>query len=211
MKTRAYIADTSALRDDAAFNRSLTLVSAERVNKINRCKKKDDKIRSLAAGLLLEKALDDVGVGEREIRTDDNGKPYLANGAVFFNLSHSGDRVMCAVSDMEVGCDVQKIGEANPKIADRFFDPSERLLINAIADENEKTNMFYRLWTLKESYAKVLGTGLKTPLNSFSVTTWTDVNGFYFKEYDIEDGYKYAVCGKSPHFETCAVLTELLK
>ncbi len=210
MKTKVYIADTSALRDDAVFERCLTRVSGERVNKINRCAKHEDKIRSLAAGLLLEKALDDVGVSEREIRTDDNGKPYLANGAVFFNLSHSGGRVMCAVSDMEVGCDVQKVGEANTKIADRFFDPSERLQINAIADKSERTNMFYRLWTLKESYVKALGTGLKTPLNSFSVTAKESVNGYYFKEYNIEDGYKYAVCGKSPYFETCAVLTELL-
>lgn len=210
MKTKVYIADTGALRDDAVFGRCLTRVSGERLNKINRCAKHDDKIRSLAAGLLLEKALDDVGISDREIRIGYDGKPYLASGAISFNLSHSGERVMCAVSDMEVGCDVQKIGEVNFKIADRFFSPSERRLLNSIEDESEKIKMFYRLWTLKESYIKAVGTGLKTPLKSFSVTTWTDVNGFYFKEYDISDGYAYAVCGKSPHFDERADLVELL-
>ncbi len=210
MKTRVYIADTSALRDDAVFGRCLARVSGERLNKINRCAKHDDKIRSLAVGLLLEKALDDVGISEREIRIGSGGKPYLTNSAIFFNLSHSGERVMCAVSDMEVGCDVQKIGEVNFKIADRFFSPSERRLLNSIEDKNEKIKMFYRLWTLKESYIKAVGTGLKTPLGSFSVTTRENLNGYHFKEYYISDGYAYAVCGKSPYFDERADLVELL-
>ena len=210
MKTKVYIADMSALRDDAVFSRCLTRVGGERLNKINRCAKHNDKIRSLAVGLLLEKALDDIGIGDREIRIGDNGKPYLASSAVFFNLSHSGERAMCAVSDMEVGCDVQKIGEANLKIAGRFFSPSERQLLNSIEDESEKIKMFYRLWTLKESYVKALGTGLKTPLGSFSVTTGENVNGYHFKEYYTSDGYVYAVCGKSPYFDELTDLVELL-
>ncbi len=210
MKTKVYIADTSALRDGEVFSRCLTLVSGERINKINRYAKHDDKIRSLAAGLLLEKAFDNIGISGREIRIGDNGKPYLANGAVFFNLSHSGERAMCSVSDMEVGCDVQKIGEANLKIADRFFSPSECKMLNAAGDESEKIKMFYRLWTLKESYVKAVGTGLKTPLGSFSVTTGENVNGYHFKEYYISDGYAYAVCGKSPYFENIAVRVSLM-
>ena len=210
MKTKVYIADTSPLRDGAVFSRRLTCVSGERLNKINRCAKHDDKIRSLAAGLLLEKALDDIGISDREIRIGDNGKPYLANGTVFFNLSHSGERVMCAVSDMEVGCDVQRIGEANLKIADSFFSPYERGLLSSIEDENAKIKMFYRLWTFKESYVKALGTGLKTPLKSFSVTAEESVNGYYFKEYYIEDGYAYAACGKSIYFEDIAVRVTLV-
>ena len=92
MKTKVYIADTSPLRDSAVFSRCLTRVGGERLNKINRCAKHDDKIRSLAAGLLLGKTLDDLNINDREIRIGDNGKPYLASGAVFFNLSHSGDK-----------------------------------------------------------------------------------------------------------------------
>ena len=210
MKTKVYIADTSALRDSAVFSQCLARVSGERLNKINRCAKHDDKIRSLAAGLLLEKALDDIGISEREIRIGDNGKPYLANGAIFFNLSHSGERVMCAVSDMEVGCDVQKIGTTSLKIADRFFSASERQLLNSIEDESAKINMFYRLWTLKESYIKAVGTGLKTSLKSFSVTAQENVNGYYFKEYYINDGYAYAVCGQSSNIDNLAVRVTLM-
>ena len=216
MITRAYIADTGALRNEETFNRLITYVSTERRTKIDRCAKRKDKILSLAAGLLLETALSDAGVADRTIIVGDNGKPYLASGEIFFNLSHSGDRVMCAVSDREVGCDVQQTGEINLKIADRFFSPDEKMFLDSITDENEKIDVFFRLWTLKESYIKMLGTGLKMPLKSFSVSFFDDVpvfaekkNKYRFKEYSTSDNYKYAVCTESSSIADKVTVVEI--
>ena len=215
IRTRVYIADTGALWNEETFNRLVAYVSTERRKKIDKCAKRKSKIQSLGAGLLFEKALDDAGVTDRTIIVGDNGKPYLAGCAVFFNLSHSGDRVMCALSGGEVGCDVQKTGKKSLKIADRFFSPSEKELLESITDENDKADMFYRLWTLKESYIKMLGTGFETPLGSFTVSMTENipvldgnVNKYYFKEYSLSDDYKYAVCAESPCFEDRAVVVE---
>ena len=216
MMTRTYIAGTATLWNDETFNRLTAYVNKDRQAKIDRCAKKKDKILSLAAGLVLEKALDDVGVSDRAIIVGDNGKPYLAGGEVFFNLSHSGDKVMCALSDTEVGCDVQKTGEISRKIADRFFSASERAFLNGITDEKDRTDMFFRLWTLKESYIKMLGTGFKTPMGSFSVSIADNIpvfdgnsDKYYFKEYSLSDGYKYAVCAEFPCFEDEAAIVEI--
>ena len=45
-----------------------------------------------------------------------------------YNLSHSGDYVLCSVStgqDTKVGCDIEEMKEPNLKIARRFFCPAE--------------------------------------------------------------------------------------
>ena len=68
------------------------------------------------------------------------GKPYLVNKAFYFNVSHSGEYVVCAVSDEEVGIDIEY------KNASRIFNDS--------IDATKK-------WTMYESYIKLLGDNVK--------------------------------------------------
>jgi len=75
----------------------------------------------------------------------ENGKPSLANGAVHFNLSHSGDLAVIAVSDHEIGVDVEQIRDG--------FD-YESIMPAANRDE------FFRAWTRKEACLKARGLGL---------------------------------------------------
>ncbi|WP_191089407.1 4'-phosphopantetheinyl transferase family protein [Paenibacillus spiritus] len=109
--------------------------------------------------------------GSNTLVFDQNeyGKPLLAApGGVHFNLSHSGDWVVCAVAAAPVGVDVEELREAPLEIAERFFHNKERRLLNAASPE-ERGELFYRLWTLKESYIKAVGLGLSLALDSFSV------------------------------------------
>ena len=42
----------------------------------------------------------------------EHGKPYLSDYSdVHFNISHSGEYVVCSVSDKPVGVDIQKISK----------------------------------------------------------------------------------------------------
>ncbi len=202
---KVYVGDTSSLEDTALFEKLCKTVSSQRLEKINRISRPEDKRLSLGAELLLKKALSDIGVEVFEVDYIKNGKPCIKGAEnLFFNLSHSGERIMCTVSSFEVGCDVEKIKPVNLKIAERFFFENEYKAIAELTTEKEQQDMFFRLWTLKESFMKVTGLGMKLPLDSFSinisedgisVSQNVDEKTYYFKEYVLETGYKYSVCG----------------
>lgn len=202
---KVYVGNTSSLEDTALFEKLCKTVTSQRLEKINRISRPEDKRLSLGAELLLKKALSDMGVEIFDIDYIKNSKPFIKGEEnLFFNLSHSGERVMCAVSSLEVGCDVEKIKPVNLKIAKRFFFENEYKAIAELSTGNEQQDMFFRLWTLKESFMKVTGLGMKLPLDSFnidisedgiSVSQNVDKNIYYFNEYDLEAGYKYSVCG----------------
>ena len=208
---KVYVGDTSSLKDEILFEKLFETVPSQRKEKINRISRPEDKRLSLGVELLLKKALSDIGIDNYKVERSKNGKPCIKGEEnLFFNLSHSGERVMCAVSSLEVGCDVEKIKPVNLKIAKRFFFENEYKAIAELTTEEEQQNMFFRLWTLKESFMKVTGLGMKLPLDSFSieiskneisVTQNVDENTYFFKEYDLEPDYKYSVCGLVNAFE----------
>jgi len=204
-----WIADTEPLKDPALFERWLTLMPDERKDKISRIAAPEGRRRSLAAGALLQTALAPFGLREGTIRLGQWGKPYLEGREdLFFNLSHSGSRVMLALSDREVGCDVERIreSEAASRVARHYFRPEEIETIGEGKGEEERRERFFRLWVLKESFLKATGRGLSLPLDSFYIRLpgqkggWItveqncDERDFSFQEWSFDDGYRYAVC-----------------
>ncbi len=73
---------------------------------------------------------------------------------------------------MPVGVDIEKIRPIDFAIAERFFTASEYRLLMDTA-EQERLQLFYTLWTLKESYIKFVGKGLSIPLDSFAIELLT--------------------------------------
>ena len=78
-----------------------------------------DRKRSLAAGLIIQKILNENGLSEDSLKYSEDGKPLADN--LFFNISHAGDYVVGVSSDREVGCDIEKIVDAPLGVSDRFF------------------------------------------------------------------------------------------
>lgn len=110
-----------------------------------------------------------------ELDEGEEGKPYLRDYPdVSFSLSHSGDYVLCAVSEDCVGADIQKKEPLKADIASRFYSDAERKLI---ACSEDSLTAFYHIWVLKESYVKYTGKGLSEGLDSFSVYQIDGVNG----------------------------------
>ncbi len=108
-------------------------------------------------------------------------KPFFrkSNGNrsdIYFSLSHSGKFIICAVSDENVGADIQEQRDAD------FLTLSKRLFDVEITDREE----FYDRFTQGEARAKLDGNGL--------------LNGMYYgggENYDLFDGYSIAICGGS--------------
>ena len=109
-------------------------------------------------------------------RINAHGKPYLdpASAMLQFNLSHSGDWALCAVTTAgEVGVDIERVRPRAQayrlKVARRFFSAHEYHAINS-ADPAGIDSAFFSGWTRKEAYIKCHGKGLAIPLATFTVS-----------------------------------------
>jgi len=200
MKISVYLMDISGFgweqpESRTKIRRLTESLSESRQKKIRSLRGEKGRRLSLGAGLLLDRGLREYGLREREVRIGYGpyGKPFLADYPdIHFSLSHSGTMVMAAFAPVCAGCDVEKIAQANSKIAERFFAPEEAAALRECRDEAAYMDLFYRIWTRKESYIKMTGEGMHLPLDSFFV--WPDSGGAYvFREFPVS-GYKAALC-----------------
>ena len=107
----------------------------------------------------------------------DKGKPSLLaadynSQNLKFNLSHTQDIVLLAVTrDAELGVDIEYMDRKTDweAICQRFFTDPEQQALFSLAKEKQKS-AFYQLWTRKEAYMKVLGSGLSLPPTGFTLT-----------------------------------------
>lgn len=68
--------------------------------------------------------------------------------------------VMCAISEKEVGCDVEKQAALDRSLAEYVMQDHELEWIYGASREQEQQHRFFRLWMLKESYMKATGLGI---------------------------------------------------
>lgn len=102
---------------------------------------------------LLEIALKEEKITSYKISKSINGKPYIDNSNIFYNISHKNKMVGLIISDSEVGLDIEYIDTENIKresILKYFFTEKERESITNNED-------LLTLWTKKESYIKLNG------------------------------------------------------
>lgn len=126
----------------------------------------------------------------------DHGKPFVVEPAEArqpFNIAHTDGLVMCGIADdatLElVGVDVEPINRrTTTDLAERYFSPPEVAALRAQPNHEQK-RFFLRIWTLKESFIKALGTGLSTPLADFAFHGIdTDSPSIEFLSPELDDG-----------------------
>ncbi|RKI38676.1 4'-phosphopantetheinyl transferase superfamily protein [bacterium D16-51] len=205
---KIYQMDTKQLENPYVFQKYYQEVTDSRRQKVDSFRMMKDKKLSLAAGVLLNQGLKEQGLlAEKEkIVEGENGKPYLpGNRRVYFNISHSEERAIAVFSDAEAGCDIEYVKNfPGLGLAERFFCPEEyRYILKQ--EEKSQAAAFYRLWTLKESFLKASGFGLKLPLNQFCISLEGEIQvkqqvnrkKYYLEEW--RDGeYQIAVCLEQP-------------
>jgi len=125
----------------------------------------------------------------------EKGKPALEHPIVYFNVSHSHDFAVYAITrNQEIGIDIEKIEEGFKKeIAKRFFTPEEYEKLLDLS-ESEQIRTFYTLWVRKEAMIKVMGKGLfSSPLLSEP--------SYYLENIQIDPEYQCAVATIDPILE----------
>lgn len=134
------------------------LRSDKRKEKALRFRCREDRLRSVAAGILMETKVPDFF--SKELAFSDAGKPYLPGG-VPFSLSHGGSFAVLAVSETQdrVGVDVEPLGQKKilAEAVGYVMTPDEA----AWAEKFEERLL--RIWTRKESLYKCYGTGFRDP------------------------------------------------
>ena len=101
-----------------------------------------------------------------------HGKPFLADGEITFNLSHSESRAVFAFCrGLEVGVDIEAFAPrpADRDVAERFFSRREVQTLLALPLE-DRALAFLTCWTRKEAFIKAKGDGLSLSLQDFDVT-----------------------------------------
>jgi 4'-phosphopantetheinyl transferase len=116
-------------------------------------------------------------VDPRAIRFDvePHGKPFVIEPVAAkrpFNVAHTDGLVLCGVGSSGhqlVGVDVERLGRrTDPDLANRYFSAPEVEYLNQFHNVEQRRDIFLRIWTLKESFIKAIGTGLRTPLADFA-------------------------------------------
>lgn len=120
-----------------------------------------------------------------EIEIIREGKPYVKNCNLYFNLSHSDEFLVLAVGKAPLGIDIQKIGAIREKVAACYFTEAEKQLV-----KEQGATAFFEIWTQKESYVKYTGEGIKGLRN---LTTFPETVGFYTKTIL---NYQLSVCAE---------------
>lgn len=194
-----YYFDIEPLRNKAIFNSQIENITEGRLERIEKSQSTADKLRLMGSGLLINFIKTKYFV-DSDVAVDKHGKPYFVNSDLKFNISHSGRYVVAAVSDFEVGIDIQKKKADKHRIAEKNFLQGECAYINAGANDEERHQRFCEVWTLKEAYLKNIGMGLRKPLNSFEIMfrpegpVIRNLTEYRYTQFMMNDKYIVSIC-----------------
>jgi 4'-phosphopantetheinyl transferase len=107
---------------------------------------------------------------------NEYGAPSI-DGGPFFSISHCKQAIAVVVSDAPVGIDIESIRPMNEGLVARTMDAIEQ---DAIFSSSNPEFSFARLWTRKEAYLKLKGTGIINDLRGVLTNTehlsWHEIN-----------------------------------
>lgn len=169
-------------------------------DKINKYKNDEAKTRSIVGEIMLKELLSKRNIlyNSLDYYINEYGKPYLKNNNLYFNISHSFDYVITAISDKEIGIDIEKVRKTPLNIINHIATEKEKEYI--LSSENNIEERIFKIYTLKEAYFKMLGTNLNHILEvEFRIKN----NKVYCSDKNVKagfiddiDGYIIAYCEK---------------
>jgi len=159
------------------------LLSADERERVRRLPEDRARRYTIGRGVLRRLLADFTGEKPRDFTFEynDAGKPFLPEGGIEFNISHSADLVLYAFSaDRSVGVDVERLRPVRRllDVALRFMTENDVRRLEA-APPSERDEMFLRSWVVREARLKAEGQGIWSRLAAHS--------GLPEREPDAED------------------------
>jgi len=173
----------------------------------------EDAERSLAGYLLLQKGFEKMDLGPIDLAALKKGefsKPYL-EGNVHFNISHSGNYTVCAITEgHEIGIDIELLNEIPMGDFTEFFEANEW---HRVLSSPDPVRAFYMLWTKKEAFLKLIGSGLNVPLNEVLIQNNNEISWqakqYVLQQVDIDPNHVCHLCTLYPAMPVVTVAVTL--
>lgn len=144
-----------------------TCISKLRLQRLNSSCQELQKKQSMGVELLLNYyALKNSKPTPVEYAYNDLGKPYVSDNSFYFSLAHSGNIAMCAVSEFDVGLDVETKKEVRLELSNKVLSKSE---LKRFELAKNKIDFIIEIFTAKEAYLKLTGQGLRFPMKNLCV------------------------------------------
>lgn len=159
-----------------------------------------DAQSSLLGRMLLDNGLSKLNkeLDIKNLHYTSYNKPYFEGEKVKFNISHSGDIVVCAISEIdEIGIDIEIIQDIE---IENFKQQMTNIEWQRVVSSSNIKNAFFEYWTQKEAVMKSHGNGLSIPLKSFEIhngQTKIEEDVFFLKEIQLDKNYKCHIALKN--------------
>jgi 4'-phosphopantetheinyl transferase len=177
----------------------LSTLDKERFISANKYVHREDYLRSLGAGYLINKY-----TSSSPLRFNKYHKPYKDD--CYFNVSHSSSYIAFISYKDECGIDIEEIKEIREKALKYSFNDEQLLKIKSPFD-------FYKSWTLKEALGKADGRGLSYNIKDIPVSTGKVlyVESVYYNYCTQYDNYIISVSVKNIEAEGLDIIIENIK
>lgn len=119
-------------------------------------------VQSIIAHYFLKKLLSahyGICMDDIHLKYTSHGKPFYKDD-LKFSITHTGNIVLIALSDKEIGIDAEIIRPINKNILKKTATEKEIQMLKSSAEFSIE---FLKMWTVKEAYFKCTGTGIINP------------------------------------------------
>ena len=107
---------------------------------------------------------------------NEYGAPSIKNGP-YFSISHCKSGIAVAVSDQPIGIDIEAVRPLKVDLVKKTMNPLEQEIIFS---DTQPDWAFTRLWTRKEAFLKMKGTGIISDLHE----VLSDIDGLEWLQMD---------------------------
>jgi len=162
------------------------VLSCELITEIDESKNRDEVESVSGAVLIRSMANKYLSVKNLEVYTPKSEKPkaFVGDNELSVSFSHTKEAISAAISfDYLVGCDIE--------CYDRAVSPALMTRMKGLHETEELYRLEpIRIWTFKEAALKMIGTGLRKPMNSVNIDQ-IDTNLF---DVEIDNGIRAKIC-----------------
>ncbi len=182
-----YITENTNKLDNTITEKSIPLLSLQRVQRMDELRVISDKINCAVCYLMLRKGLyHEYGIKNKPHFTyGKNGKPSLKEFPdIHFNFSHCRNSCACIISDSQTAVDIADKRFISMQTAKRFCSVNEYETASALSEPSE---LLVRLWSVKECVSKLDGSGLFADFKKITEETSDNIftidGGAYYCSY----------------------------